>query len=173
MLGLRRGEVLGLRWEDVDLDDATIHVRQSRVLEGGKVVVNPPKTKAGLRSLPVPPGVLDDLRNLRKRQAEERLALGGFRDPGLVAVDSVGRGIRPEWYTDEFQRLASAAGLPRIRLHDARHSAASLMASLGISATVAAECLGHHPVIYMKTYVHPYQDDKRAALAALGNAVNR
>ncbi len=173
MLGLRRGEVLGLRWTDVDLEESTVHVRQSRVLEGGVVVVNAPKTKAGTRSLPIPASVVDDLRTLRARQVAERFALGTYRDPELVAVDQAGRGLRPEWYSDEFHRIATAARLPRIRLHDARHSAASLMASLGVPPAVAAECLGHDPVVYLRTYVHNYDDDRRAAIEALDQAVRR
>ena len=171
MLGLRRGEVLGLRWSDVDLDNGMIHVRQARVLEGGVVVVNAPKTKAGTRSLPVPDAVVDDLKVFRAKQAAERLADGSYRDPELVAVDSIGRGLRPEWYSDEFQRIAADAMLPRIRLHDARHSAASLMASLGIPASIAADFLGHDPVVYLRTYVHNYADDRRAAMETLAHAV--
>jgi len=171
MMGLRRGEVLGLRWSDVDLDKGLIHVRQARVLEGGVVVVNPPKTKAGIRSLPIPAEVVEDLKALRTKQVAERLAHGSYRDPELVAVDTIGRGLRPEWYSDEFHRISAAAELPRIRLHDARHSAASLMAALGIPASIAAECLGHDPVVYMRTYVHNYADDRRVAMETLADAV--
>ena len=86
-------------------------------------------------------------------------------------MDVIGRAIRPEWYTDEFQRIAAAATLPRIRLHDARHSAASLMASLGIPVSIAAEILGHDPVVYMRTYVHTYSDDRRSAMEQLAHSV--
>ena len=143
MLGLRRGETLGARWSDVDLDAGTLHVVQSRVLEGGTVVVNPPKTKRGRRVVPLPDGVLADLRRFRTTQQRERLALGQpWDDDGLVATDVAGRGIRPEAFTRDFQRLTKAAGLPLIRLHDARHSAASLMASLGVEPVVAASVSG-------------------------------
>lgn len=174
MLGLRRGEVLGLRGEDVDLNAGSLSVRQACVLEGGKVVVNAPKTTAGTRTVPLPSEVVDDLRAIRTRQARERLALARpWRDSDLVAVNAAGRGLRPEWYSDEFLRLSAAAKLPRIRLHDARHSAASLLLrSNGVPVNIAAAILGHDPVVYMGTYVHNYHDDLRAGVEALSAALH-
>jgi len=170
LCGLRRGEVLGMRWSSVDLDAGTARVETSRVLFGSRVVENAPKTKLGLRTVPLLPEIVADLRTLRKVQAAERLAAGpGSRaDEGLVFVDEQGNPLRPGAYGDEFQRLSALAGLPRIRLHDCRHTAATLLASRGVPATTAARLLGHDPVIFARTYVHPDPEDLRTAVAALG-----
>lgn len=171
MLGLRRGEVLGLRWEDVDLEARVLQVRQSRVLEGGRVVTNEPKSKRGRRTVPLPAETAAQLRQFRNLQRQERLALGGASE-SLVAVDAASRPLRPEWYSHEFHRISDAAGLPRIRLHDARHSAASLLASLRVPVAIAADILGHDPVVYSTIYAHAYDDDKREAMARLGQVLS-
>jgi integrase len=172
MCGLRRGEVLGLTWACVDLDAATARIEFSRVLLGGKVVTNPPKTRAGVRVIPLLPEIVSDLRGLRRLQAEERLALGpAYRDSeGLVFVDPKGIPIRPEAYSDEFKRLTGKAGLPIVRLHDARHTAASMLDKRGVRPTVAAALLGHDVAIYSRIYVHADAEDIRAAMQALGDA---
>jgi integrase len=127
LYGLRRGEVLGLRWSDVDLDAKTITVRKTRVLVVGKgVVEGEPKTERGRRTLPLDDGLAAALRSLRTRQARERLAAGmayatacADCDREHLVVNELGEPYRPEWYGDRFAALAKAAGLPVIRLHDA------------------------------------------------------
>ena len=97
------------------------------------------------------------------QEAERRVIGTRYLSDDWVVVDEAGRPLRPESYAKEFRRLAVAADLPRIRLHDARHTAASLLAKEGVEIGVAAALLGHAPVVYLQTYVHPYQDAKRAA----------
>ena len=188
LCGLRRGEVLGLMWDDVDLDAATVHVQRARVLDDGHVVVNGPKTKRGTRTVPLPAQGAAALRAFHRRQAEERLAKGTGPVTGYVAVDKAGRPIRPEAYSDLFDALvratnaaltaaATGAGadpilLPRIRLHDVRHTAASLLASQQVSPTVAASMLGHDPNVFLRTYAKAYEDDRHAAMDRLGEALS-
>ena len=107
---------------------------------------------------------------LRRDHPSHRNDRVGYPDDDWVVVDQVGRPIRPEWYGREFRNLSASAGLPRIRLHDARHTAASLLAQGRVEVGVAAALLGHDPVVYLQTYVHPYEDAKRAAVEQLAAA---
>ncbi|WP_240505261.1 tyrosine-type recombinase/integrase [Nocardia mangyaensis] len=99
------------------------------------------------------------LHRFRVAQKAEALALGvAWSDDRLVAVHEDGSAIRPEWYTDEFQRQAKAAGLPVIRLHDARHTAATNLLDSGASVSAAAKWLGHDPAILLRVYGHVYDE---------------
>ena len=133
--------------------------------------MNKPKTARGVRTIYLPAEVTKDLVRLRAiRDDEQRAIGGGFPADDWILVDPIGRPYRPEWYGREFRRLSAEAGLPRIRLHDARHTAASLLAQGGVEIGVAAALLGHDPVVYLQTYVHPYEDAKRAASEQLAAA---
>ena len=166
--GMRRGEVAGLRWDAVDLDAGTVRIGLARVLVYGKVIVKPPKSERGFRTLPLDPGLAAALRALRKRQAAERLAAGpAYEASGYVAVDELGAPVHPEWLTDEFHRLAARAGLPRIRLHDARHTVNSLMAAAGIPDHIRAAWCGHTVAVNVSTYTHARPEDLVVASKAL------
>lgn len=170
LYGLRRGEVLGLRWQDIDLTAGTVTVRSTRVVAGGEVVTSSTKNRRS-RTLKVGPEVIEDLLVLQGVQEIEAHNAGGRYNPdGLVVVNEAGDPIRPETYSDYFRAHAKAAGLPRIRLHDLRHTAASLLLSNGVPLTVAAKVLGHDPQVLAQVYSHPYEDDEAAATAALARA---
>lgn len=113
--GLRRGELLGLRWSSVDLEDGVISISEARVYVAGEVVESGTKTRRGVRTLPVSPEVLAALKALKAAQAAERLEAGAaYVGDGYVAADRLGRALHPEWFSDEFRRLTKAAGLPVI-----------------------------------------------------------
>lgn len=174
MRGLRRGEVVGLRWSDVDLTEGVVHVRQTRVQVGHRVVVGPPKTARGRRTIPLDPEALDALRRTHRRTVTDAKVVplrqrGAKRDDDrLVAVDALGEPLHPEVYGDMFERHARAAGLPRIRLHDARHTALTLLLGQGVPVHVVARFAGHDPSVTLRTYAHVTDDSARAASAALG-----
>lgn len=130
--GLRRGEVLGLRWEDVDLEERTMRITRARVAVGSEVVISGTKTARGVRTLPLPRDVADALIATRVRQDVEHQAAGpGYLASGYVVVDEAGAPLRPEAFSDAFRRLAGRAGCPPVRLHDLRHTSVSLKRSLG------------------------------------------
>ncbi|NVN51685.1 site-specific integrase [Mycolicibacterium hippocampi] len=168
LAGLRRSEVLGLRWADVSLDAATITVAQGRVVVPGEgTMTGDPKSHRSRRILPMPTDVMAALRGLKASQAAERLAFGeGYADTGLVAVNADGSPIRPETYSGDFSRLAKAAGVPAIRLHDVRHTAATVMLGSGTDVATAAKWLGHDPAMTLRVYAHP-QDSSLASAGAV------
>ena len=173
LYGLRRGEVLGLCWSDVDHQAETLIIRRARVeVTGSGVVEVGPKTERGKRTLPLDDALASALRSLKARQARERLEAGEAYSSGCgdcseahVVVDELGWPVRPERYSDQFRNLAKAAGLPAIRLHDARHTCGTLMHLRGVPTAVISKWLGHATASFtMATYVHS-QDD---ALVAAG-----
>ena len=174
--GLRRSEVLGLRWADVDLEAGTIAVRQGRVAFGSKSeAVDAPKSRASARTVPVEQmhgGSMALLRSLKAAQAADRLRAGAaYVDTGFVFVDALGQPVRAELYSDRFREVCKVAGLPVIRLHDVRHSVATMLHAAGVAPAHAAALLGHGIQVHMATYVTPTQDGVNVAGAALAGVL--
>jgi integrase len=168
--GMRRGEILGLRWGDLDVEAGRLSVRQPRIVVDYRVQVSEPKTAKGRRSLALDPVTVAALRAHRARQAEERLAVGpGYQESGLVFTRLDGSPIHPERFSSWFRQYVRAAGLPRIRLHDVRHSYATAALAAGVPAKVVSERLGHSAIaITMDTYSHvlPGLDEQAAGTVA-------
>lgn len=170
--GLRRGELLGLRWRDVDLDAARCSIVQTVVDGSGKPEISKPKTERGRRSVALDAETVAALRAHRKAQAAERLALGpAYQDNGLVFCREDGAPIWPRTFSRAFERHGEAAELPVIRLHDLRHTHATLALAAGIHPKVVSERLGHSSVgITLDLYSHAVpamQEDAAAKVAAL------
>lgn len=142
--GVRRGEIMGLRWSDVDLVAGTISISQTRV-ESGRVHVSTPKTPAARRVITLAPDAVTALAILKNAQEEAALRLGGWTSD-LVATDLDGRAILPRTFTRRFQTLAKAAGLPVIRLHDARHTHATVLLDNGAPVHIVSRRLGHSSI---------------------------
>jgi integrase len=168
--GLRRGEVCALRWSDID--GGTLTVRRNAVAVGREVHIGAPKSRKGERAIPLAadPGMAAALRAWRKAQAEARLAAGpGWQDTGLVVTDSQGAMVPPWLLSETLPKLAVAAGLPRIILHEGRHTAGSIWREAGVDLKVIQEWLGHSTfMITMDVYSHvrPAAHDAAAAKAA-------
>jgi integrase len=172
LMGLRRGEVLGLRWQDVLLGDGEAHlrIRQTRVIVSGKdVVVSEPKTARGRRVLPLDARVVEAFRTFRIPRESEAKLLGRTLDPAeYVVVDELGKPCAPDRFSDMFQRLAAQAGVRKIRLHDARHTALTLMVLRGVPLSVVAAWAGHaDPAFTLRTYTHSQDGALRDASALL------
>lgn len=156
--GLRRGEVTGLMWSDVDLDAGVLHVRRSLAYAGPArgTRVGKPKTRSSLRAVSLTPGDVTALREHRRRQVAERLAAGEtWRDEDWVFARPDGSPTPPWRVSNDFQRLARAAGLPVLRLHEGRHTAATLAWESGVEARLVSDQLGHSSTaITLNTYTH-------------------
>lgn len=157
-LGLRQGEALGLPWNAIDLDAGTLAVRQALQRQTGKgLVIVRPKSRAGRRVISLPGPLVDALRAHRAAQAEERLAAGSLwrNEHGLVFIQLTGRPVDPSRDYQDWQQLLVAAGVRKPRLHDARHTAASLLLAQGVPARVVMEMLGHSQItLTLGTYSH-------------------
>jgi integrase len=169
--GMRRGELLGLRWIDVDLDSGGVRVAQARVRAGNRVVAGEPKTARGRRTIALDPATIAALRQHRKRQAEEQLLAGAsYVDSGLVFTMPDGSPIHPNRFSLWFATRARAANLPTIRLHDMRHSYATAGLAAGVPPRVMSERLGHATVAFtLDTYTSALPAlDKSAAEVVAG-----
>jgi integrase len=154
--GFRRGELAGLRWSDVDLDAGRIAVRRTRIMVDGKAADSAPKTARSTRTVPLDPVLTAALRTHRARQAEERLAAGtGWTDSGALFTYEDGRALIPEYLSTTWDRLVKTSGQPRISLHGARHTAATLSLQAGVPTEVVSRWLGHASVaITQSVYQH-------------------
>jgi integrase len=165
-LGMRRGELLGLRWADVDLDGRTLRVSQSmqRIATGsdakGKktaLITTEVKTDGSRRTIALPDSVVKALRAHKARQAQERLAAGpSWQDRGLVFTNRTGQPTEPIILHRDYKALLEKAELSTtMRFHDLRHSAASLLLAQGVSPKMIADLLGHSRIgITMDLYSH-------------------
>jgi integrase len=154
--GMRRGEAIGLRWDDVDLDGRCLSVVQQITEVHGRGIVGTPKTKRGTRLIPIDDDTVAILRRHQEMQDVERSAWGpAWNDAGLVFTREDGRALRPEYATRHFQALAQQSGLPAIRLHDLRHTNASLALEAGVEMKVVSDRLGHSQIsVTADLYTH-------------------
>ena len=154
--GLRRGEVLGMRWQDVDLEAGRLTVQQTLEETRAGLAFKAPKTAKSRRCIPMPAFAVTALRQHRADQARVKLRLGpAYRDNGLVCARPTGDPIRPDSLSPAFAKLVRRAGLPAVRFHDLRHSHASQLLKQGVHPKVVSERLGHATVgLTLDTYSH-------------------
>jgi integrase len=154
--GMRRGEVLGLRWSDVDLTHGRVSVRQAVIAVAYQLRISDVKTGTARRTIDIDSPVVARLSAWRKRQAEERLLIGpAYDDHGLVFARPDGRPIHPEFFSRTFDRVVARSDLPPIRTHDLRHTHASLLLQAGVPVKVVSERLGHaSPGFTLNVYQH-------------------
>jgi integrase len=170
--GLRRGEVLGLHWGDVDLDRGVASINRTLIVVRREAVEGTPKSGRG-RLVALAPETVEVLRTWRRHQLEERLEWGeAWHDTGLVFTREDGTSLHPDAVTDDFRRLTFRYGLPRIRLHDLRHSWATLALEAGIPLKVVSENLGHQSIrITADSYSHVSPTMAADAVARVAQAI--
>ncbi len=170
MTGMRRGEGCGLRWEDVDLEAGRLSVRRALIPHGDGVIVSEPKTAKGRRSIALDPGTIEALKAQAQRQLADQEEWGeAWVDSGYVFTKEEGAPFHPQSVSRGFERAVKSAHLPVIRLHDLRHTHATLALRAGIHPKVVSERLGHATIaITLDTYSHaiPAMQEEAAALIA-------
>ncbi len=155
--GMRQGELLALKWEDVDLNAGVIRVKRTLTRDGGRISLGEPKTRRSRRTVHLTGAAAEALRSHLERQLEDIGRLGDrYRDHGLVFTSGVGTPIHPTHLRRRsFVPLLEAAGLPRIRFHDLRHTCATLLLARNVHPKYVQELLGHATVaITLDTYSH-------------------
>lgn len=173
--GLRRGEILALTWDSVDVDAGTVTIAAARIAVAGGSVTGATKTKSSERVLPMPPDLATALKRESKRQKELRQLLGSrWPNSGLVVVDDAGAPPHPDTLSKAWREALAAAHLPHIRLHDARHSCATLMHLDGVPAAVIAAWLGHTDARFtLSVYAHANDSALAAAAASLSKVTGQ
>lgn len=154
--GMRYGEVFGLRWQDVDLDKQPFTIQQQTLSVKVGYRFQDMKTQAAIRRVPFPRGVVV-LREVRKKQLQQRLMLGDkyCHDHDLICCTTWGTPYYHGLVTRKWNQLIERAGLPRIRIHDARHTLASILLQQGVNPKVVQERLGHEDIsVTLNTYSH-------------------
>lgn len=171
--GLRRGEILGLRWADLDLEKGLAHIRGNVTRSSVGLTRGEPKTQRGKRHVPLPHQVVAALRAHRKVQASERLAAGSaWVDSGHVITNEIGGIVEPRAYSRTWASWARSAKVNDRGTHVARHFAATaLLASGKASVADVAQMLGHNPAVLLSTYAAAVAEGQRSAADALGEAL--
>jgi len=169
LYGLRRGEVLGLRWSDVDAAEQRLRIRQQILRVAGQLQIGPVKTSAGQRDLPLLPAVQDCLQELADQLSEQ--VRSQQRQPAasdLIFTTRTGQPIEPGNLLRSFDRIRAEQGLPRITLHHLRHTTATLLKNAGVSARDAQLVLGHaHISTTQQIYQHADLSGQRQGLTQL------
>lgn len=166
MLGLRRGELNGLKWEHVDFEAKILHVQENRVRTLGECITKSPKTAAGNRVISLGDEVIAALCDAWSEYCRERDEMGAaFHDLGYIIHKKNGDPYYPDYLTQKWSRFVKKNGLPEIRLHDLRHSHATALIQMGVSPKVVQHRLGHADIsTTLNTYTHvlPSMDQEAA-----------
>lgn len=172
MTGMRRGEVLGLRWADLDVNGSRLSVRHTIISVDYEICSSSPKAHKA-RVIDLDPRTIELLEAHRERQRAERTEWGtGYLDGDLVFARENGTPLQPDSFSHAFQRLIADSSLPRIRLHDLRHTHASIALAAGVPIKVVSERLGHEsPAFTLKQYAHALPGMQAEAAARIADLV--
>jgi integrase len=176
LTGMRRGELLGLRWQDIDLDAGTLTIHQTlQRLVGHGIIFTPPKTPTSQRTVALTETAVETLEHHRRRQNRERAAARArWHESGLVFTARNGKPLDPYSLAEIFDRFRTIAGLPHFRLHDLRHTTATLLGEAGTELHITSSVLGH---AHLNTTADIYSEirpaTQRAALTTLEQALSK
>ena len=156
MTGLRRGEVLGLRWRDIDFAKGTLQVAQAIEEIGGELTIKPPKTERSRRTIKLPAALVPELTRHRKEQSELRLKLGLGKDTAdLVFTSPLGAMMNPNYLSESFSFEVRAAGLKSVTFHGLRHTHITHLLKSGVPVHAVSARAGHSkPSVTLNTYSH-------------------
>lgn len=173
--GLRRGEVCGLKWADIDFARRVIHIRNTRTTaEGGEIFQTSTKNESSTRDLPIDDFVYDYLTKLKDKQDQDKIFLGSeYEDSGFLCRWDDGRELKVDYVSKTFQTLTQKAGMPKIRFHDLRHSTATNLLAKGVDLKIIQELLGHSSInTTANFYLHPDIEKKREAVSVMSAMLN-
>jgi len=173
--GLRQGELLGLKWDDVDLETGTLRVRRTLTTAKGGPQLTAPKTKGSRRTVRLTQSAVKALRNHLKHQLDEIDSAGAlWRENGLIFASESGDPLdRRNVTTHRFKPLLERAGLPQVRFHDLRHTCATLLLSKNVNPKIVSEMLGHASIaITLDTYSHVLPTMQESAAKAMEDALS-
>jgi integrase len=168
--GMRRGELLALKWSDLELDAGALFVQRALSRgETSRLEEGEPKSQSGRRRIALSPSVVESLRRHRVRQLEYRLSIGdAYKDRGYVFVNETGGYVHPNTLYRRFRDLIARAGVPTIRFHDLRHTSATLLLAEGVHGKIVQERLGHANIaMTLDLYSHVSADMQRNAADTL------
>src|ERR687890_21355 len=173
--GLRQGELLGLKWDDVDLDDGSLQVRRTLTITKNGSVFTSPKTSGSRRSVKLTQGATQALRSHLERQLGEIDRVGSlWSENGLIFASDTGEPLDRRAVTAlKFKPLLNRAGLPEIRFHDLRHTCATLLLTRNVNPKIVSEMLGHATIaITLDTYSHVLPNMRDQAAAAMEDTLS-
>jgi integrase len=173
--GMRRGEILALKWSDLDLQAGMVAVTKSLEQTNEGLALKSPKTAKGRRTIPLPKLALDGLKQHKVAQAEHRLRLGEvYNDLGLICPTADGSLREPDSFSQSFQIFLRKSGLPQVRFHDLRHTHATQLLRQGVHPKVVAERLGHSSItLTLDTYSHVVPGLQEAAARQLDRVLRK
>ena len=158
-LGLKRGDLLGLQWGDIDWKNKQVQIIRNRVVVGGKSILKEPKTESSIRTVNIPEQLIQKLRQHRVKCLARKMQLGkNYTDTDFIIVHPDGKPIYPEYLSQIFTKLQKVANLPKCRFHDLRHLCASIMFLQGVDVKTAQKIFGHKDfttILSIYTYVFP------------------
>ncbi len=167
-LGLRRAELLGLRWSDVDLNAGVLEITQTLQRVKGELKFVPTKTDTSERTIPLPGVCIRALKTHRARQQREQADAAVWADSGLVFTSTVGTPIEPDNLRRSWHTLREKIGHPETRFHDLRHSCVTLLLDIGVPPHIVSRIVGHSDTrVTMSIYAHASLDEQREALNKL------
>lgn len=172
-LGLRREEIIGLKWRSVDLDNRIIHIEEVRTSAGSIEVIKVPKTDKSKRTLYIGDELMEVLQKTKRKQEEFRRLLGDeyYKSDYLYTKDN-GKLYRVNSVTEQFRAFLEARGLPKIRLHDLRHTFASILYEAGVDLKAISEALGHSDLgTTNKIYTHRFDKTHKKTVSAMSEAL--
>ncbi|WP_199444489.1 tyrosine-type recombinase/integrase [Umezawaea beigongshangensis] len=173
--GLRRGEACGIRWTDFDAAAGTLTISEQLVQLGSVIAASEPKSRAGHRVIALDEETVTVLRRHRTQQRADQMAWGpAWQGSGRIFTREDGSQLVPDWVTDRHERQQGETDLPPVRMHDLRHTAASLMLAAGVDITVVQETLGHSSsTLTRDTYTSVFPSVARDAAEATARTVPR
>lgn len=169
--GLRRGEISGLKWQQVDLEKRLLHITHTRITAGGEFFQDTTKTLSSRRTLPIGDDMYEYLKSLKERQNEKRKCFGeAYIESDFVCCWDNGEPLKVNYISHAFSDLLKNNNLPHIRFHDLRHSCATLLLSQGIDLKIIQEYVGHSTIsTTANLYLHPDIEEKKKAVNVMSN----